>query len=74
MKVIVVEDGRRAEVVVERQVATIGRAAEKLPPSFPLLGMVTEGLDVVLKIAKTPVGPGDRPKTAVVINKVTIQN
>jgi len=38
-----------------------------------IFGEVTEGLDVVLKIGKTPVGPGDRPKTAVVINKVTIQ-
>lgn len=38
-----------------------------------IFGEVTEGMDVVLKIAKTPVGPGDRPKTPVVINKLTIQ-
>ena len=37
-----------------------------------IFGEVTEGLDVVKKIARVPKGPGDRPVTPVVIKKLTI--
>jgi peptidyl-prolyl cis-trans isomerase A (cyclophilin A) len=37
-----------------------------------VFGEVVEGLDVVKKIAVTPTGPGDRPITPVVIEKLTI--
>lgn len=37
-----------------------------------IFGEVTEGLDVVKKIARVPKGPSDRPTTPVVITKVTI--
>jgi peptidyl-prolyl cis-trans isomerase A (cyclophilin A) len=37
-----------------------------------IFGEVTEGLDVVKKIARVPKGAADRPTTPVVINKVTI--
>jgi len=37
-----------------------------------IFGEVTEGLDVVRKIARVPTGPGDRPVTPVVMTKVTI--
>ena len=39
----------------------------------PVFGKVIEGMDVVKKIETTPTGPGDRPKTPVKMNKVTIQ-
>jgi peptidyl-prolyl cis-trans isomerase A (cyclophilin A) len=39
-----------------------------------IFGEVTEGLDVVKKIANVPTGPGDRPKTPVVITKLTIMH
>jgi peptidyl-prolyl cis-trans isomerase A (cyclophilin A) len=42
-------------------------------PPYVVFGQVTEGLDVVLKIGKTPTEPGDRPITPVVINKLTIE-
>jgi cyclophilin family peptidyl-prolyl cis-trans isomerase len=38
-----------------------------------VFGKITQGMDVVKKIETTPTGPGDRPKTAVKMNKVTIQ-
>jgi cyclophilin family peptidyl-prolyl cis-trans isomerase len=37
-----------------------------------VFGKVSEGMDVVKKIGKTPVGQGDRPLQDVVINKVEI--
>lgn len=37
-----------------------------------IFGEVTEGMDIVKKIARVPKGPGDRPTTPVVINKLTI--
>jgi len=37
-----------------------------------IFGEVTEGLDVVKKIARVPKGPNDRPTTPVVIKKLTI--
>jgi cyclophilin family peptidyl-prolyl cis-trans isomerase len=39
----------------------------------PVFGMVTSGMDVVKKIETTPTAAGDRPKTPVKMNKVTIQ-
>src|SRR5918911_235462 len=44
-----------------------------LPPSYTKFGRVIEGQDVVDKIANTPTHPGDRPKTDVVMQKVTIE-
>ena len=38
-----------------------------------VFGKVSEGMDIVRKIGKTPVKPGDRPVTDVVMNKVTIE-
>ena len=37
-----------------------------------VFGKVTEGMDIVKKIGKSPVKAGDRPVTDVVMNKVTI--
>ncbi len=37
-----------------------------------VFGKVVEGMDVVDKIGATPTAPGDRPKTNVVMEKVTI--
>jgi peptidyl-prolyl cis-trans isomerase A (cyclophilin A) len=37
-----------------------------------VFGEVTQGFDVVKKIAGTPTGPGDRPLTPVVIERITI--
>ena len=38
-----------------------------------VFGAVTKGLDVVEQIGRVPVGPNDRPKTPVVMNRVTIE-
>lgn len=43
------------------------------PSKHPVFGKITEGLDVVKKIETTPTAAGDRPKTAVKMNKVTIE-
>ena len=45
-----------------------------LPPSYTKFGRVIEGQDVVDQIAATPTQPGDRPKTDVVMKKVTIES
>jgi cyclophilin family peptidyl-prolyl cis-trans isomerase len=45
-----------------------------LPPSYTKFGRVIEGQDVVDKIATTPTHPGDRPKSDVVMEKVTIED
>jgi peptidyl-prolyl cis-trans isomerase A (cyclophilin A) len=37
-----------------------------------IFGEVVKGMDVVNQIVSTPTGPGDRPKTAVVLKKVTV--
>jgi peptidyl-prolyl cis-trans isomerase A (cyclophilin A) len=42
-------------------------------PPYVVFGQVVDGLDVVLAIGKVPTDPNDRPRTPVVINKVTIQ-
>lgn len=39
---------------------------------YAVFGKVTEGMDVVDKIATTPTGAGDVPVTAVVIKRVTV--
>src|SRR6188474_2453590 len=39
----------------------------------PVFGKITSGMDVVSKIGTTPTAAGDRPKTPVKMNKVTIQ-
>ncbi len=39
----------------------------------PVFGKVTDGQDVVRKIESTPTGPGDRPRTPVRVNKITVQ-
>ena len=47
-----------------------------LPPNYTIFGQVTDGLDVLDKIATTPTGPGrggpDTPRTAVTINSIKI--
>lgn len=42
-------------------------------PPYVVFGQVTEGVDVVQKIGKTPTAPGDRPLKPVVINRITIE-
>jgi cyclophilin family peptidyl-prolyl cis-trans isomerase len=37
-----------------------------------IFGKVIEGMDVVRAIGKTPTGPGDRPRTDVVMEKVAL--
>jgi cyclophilin family peptidyl-prolyl cis-trans isomerase len=44
-----------------------------LPPSYTIFGRVTDGQNVVDAIAITPTGPGDRPKSEVKMEKVTIE-
>jgi peptidylprolyl isomerase len=44
----------------------------RLPPAYSLFGQVIKGLEVVEAIQSVPTGGGDRPKTDVVINSVTI--
>jgi peptidylprolyl isomerase len=44
----------------------------RLPPAYSLFGQVVKGLDVVEAIQSVPTGGGDRPKTDVVINSVTV--
>jgi len=49
-----------------------GPSGVRLPPQYSLFGKVVSGLDVLDQLEKVPTNPGDRPKTDVVINKVTI--
>ena len=49
-----------------------GPQGAALPPAYSLFGQVVKGLDVVDVMQRVPTGPGDRPKTDVVINSVTI--
>jgi len=39
----------------------------------PVFGRITEGMDVVKKIETTPTAAGDRPKTPVKVEKITIE-
>jgi cyclophilin family peptidyl-prolyl cis-trans isomerase len=47
-----------------------------LPPNYTIFGQLTDGLDVLDKIATTPTGPGrggqDTPKTPININTITV--
>lgn len=43
------------------------------PSKHPVFGKVTSGQDVVKKIETTPTDDGDRPRTPVRVNKITIQ-
>lgn len=42
-------------------------------PPYVVFGQVTQGVDIVQKIGKTPTAPGDRPLSPVVINKIMIE-
>lgn len=42
------------------------------PSRHPVFAKVTSGMDVVTKIEKTPTGYGDRPRTPVKVNSITI--
>ena len=44
-----------------------------LPPKYTIFGKVTEGQNVVNDIANTPTGVNDKPKTDVVMQKVSIE-
>jgi cyclophilin family peptidyl-prolyl cis-trans isomerase len=44
----------------------------RLPPAYSLFGQVVKGLEVVEAMQNVPTAAGDRPKTDVVINSVTI--
>lgn len=49
-----------------------GPDGARLPPQYALFGKVVKGLDIVEAIQSVPTGSGDKPKTDVVINSVTI--
>ena len=49
-----------------------GPSGVGLPPAYALFGQVVKGLEVVEAMQNVPTGSGDRPKTDVVINSVTI--
>ncbi len=42
------------------------------PSRHPVFAKVTSGMDVVTKIEKTPTGAGDRPRTPVKVNSITV--
>ena len=48
----------------------------QLPPNYTIFGLLTDGFDVLDKIATTPTGPGkggpDTPRTPITINSITI--
>ena len=43
-----------------------------LPPQYSLFGKIVKGLDVLDEMQNVPTGGGDRPKTDVVINSVSV--
>ena len=49
-----------------------GPSGVGLPPQYALFGKVVKGLDVVEAIQSVSTGMGDRPKTDVVIESVTV--
>jgi cyclophilin family peptidyl-prolyl cis-trans isomerase len=49
-----------------------GNNGAQLPPQYSLFGKVVKGLEIVDAMQRVPTGGGDRPKTDVVINSVTI--
>lgn len=42
------------------------------PSKHPVFGRITEGMQVVTAIEATPTGAGDRPRTPVKVNSITI--
>ena len=44
-----------------------------LPPNYTIFGRVTEGQNVIDAIASTPTDPGDRPRSTVTMEQVTIE-
>jgi cyclophilin family peptidyl-prolyl cis-trans isomerase len=49
-----------------------GPSGVRLPPQYALFGKVVKGLEIVDEMQRVPTGGGDRPKSDVVINSVTI--
>ena len=49
-----------------------GPSGCSLPPLYSWFGQVVKGLDIVEMMQNVPTGPGDRPKTDVVIKSVAI--
>jgi peptidylprolyl isomerase len=49
-----------------------GPSGVGLPPQYSLFGQVVKGLDIVDNMQRVATGGGDKPKTDVVINSVTI--
>jgi cyclophilin family peptidyl-prolyl cis-trans isomerase len=49
-----------------------GQSGVGLPPQYSLFGQVVKGLEVIEALHNVPTNPGDRPKTDVVIESVTI--
>ncbi len=49
-----------------------GPSGVGLPPQYSLFGQVVKGLDIVDTMQNVPTGGGDKPKTDVVIQGVTI--
>ncbi len=49
-----------------------GPSGVGLPPQYSLFGQVVKGLDIVDNMQRVATGGGDKPKTDVVINGVTI--
>lgn len=49
-----------------------GSDGVRLPPAYSLFGQVVKGLEVVDEMQRVATGHGDRPKTDVVIESVTI--
>ena len=42
------------------------------PSKHPVFGRVTEGLDILQAIERVETGPGDKPRTPVVMEKIEI--
>ena len=49
-----------------------GPSGERLPPQYSLFGKVVKGIEIVQQMEAVETGPGDRPRTDVVIESVTI--
>lgn len=49
-----------------------GPSGARLPPQYALFGKIVKGLDVLDQMQQVPTGGGDRPKTDVVIESVTV--